>query len=100
MIEDAWDQSLVRKLVYKPLAELEEGPEAGMCEARSDMWLVVHPDKGVIFFRLNSHVRGLGALQGNRLVHFTERRRDDSYPGALVVHTRRIFIPIDLHDYR
>lgn len=103
MIEDAWDQALLRRLKFKPLPELEAGPESGMCEVRSDMWVIVHPERGVVFFDRpgwSRHSIGLGSIQGNRMLNFAEHHRDSVYPGALVVHTRRIFIPIDLSDYR
>lgn len=99
MIEDAWDERLASRLTYKPLAELEAGPEAGMCQVYSDMWLIVHPEKGVLFFRLNGS-RGLGSIQGNRQMELAKRFRDRTYPGAIVAHTRRIFVPIDITDYR
>jgi hypothetical protein len=86
---------------FLPVQEAVSPAKRGHFEHFVDAWWIVHPEKGLAFYRRGRR-SGLGAPQCNtdeRITRMVMARCSPPWPGAEVRKLASAWVPIDVSDY-
>ncbi len=88
--------------VFLPLKDATDGPTHGFCQVYSQRWWSVHPELGLRFYnpknsRGKRWQKGLGSPQCNSDMLIM---RQLGKTGDLVMYFDRVFVPVDINDWR
>ncbi|QIG70562.1 hypothetical protein PP744_gp093 [Rhizobium phage RHph_N38] len=89
-----------KRLVFLPETDILKA--SGTCDALRNRWFAVHPDKGLIFWQVETRRQGQlrGAFpQCNSSKHITEDLITRMYPWAEVKFFDLVLVPININDY-
>jgi hypothetical protein len=86
---------------FLPVAEAVSPAKTGFFQHWVDAWWIIHPDKGLAFYRRGR--RGLGAPQCNtseQIARMVLGSAPPPWEGAEVRKIASAWVPIDIDDYR
>jgi hypothetical protein len=87
---------------FLPLAEAVNPPKQGLFTHWVNAWWLVHPDKGLLFYRFGRR-RGWGSPQCNtdeRVTRMLFEKAPPPFEGIEVQHLPSAWVPADPDDYR
>lgn len=86
-------------IIYVPLAEACAPPK-GFIEHFKDKWWIVHPERGVVMWRVGNKARNMTAPQFNSSEEIARLVQQKMYPWAEVRQIPSVFKKVDPKDWR